>query len=357
VARVSTMVIAIPFLWLRDGTHPLAAGICETPASCPGRADQAGTAGGCQKTWAPAGRSIRRTARTGVSRFAGQAGTQAPDPTPLLSQDRGSRAGSTTHTLPADSVRTMISCSWRTGAYRSSSSAYCGRLIERFGVALPLIPLGLHKGAVCKTVGFSRRDPRRGPDLIHCRIRPYMNQGGAAGAPATGLCVGTPARHGRAAVAEAPQISRSHPSCYRCYAGPSSPLLIVQLVATASMAVLRAVARDRLRRPLTRRPVCGVLPAASLVSATADYDRPAPSDDRSTRHVCPAAVTGDEPIPCCSGPYQCDDYAYAPVPGASCSPPPPVCGGGLPKGWPLRLRVAVYALQLAASLGLRPPVA
>lgn len=54
----------------------------------------------------------------------------------------------------AESVRTMISYPWRTGAHRSSSSAYCGRLIGRFGVALPVIPLGLHKGAVCKTVAF-----------------------------------------------------------------------------------------------------------------------------------------------------------------------------------------------------------
>jgi len=40
-------------------------------------------------------------------------------------------------------------------------------------------------------------------------------------------------------------------------AQPSSSLSIVQLAATASMAVLRAVARDRLRRPLTRRPLTG----------------------------------------------------------------------------------------------------
>jgi len=156
----------------------------------------------------------------------------------------------------ADSVRTMISYPWRTGAYRSSSSAYCGGVIERFRVARHSFRWDCIRERSARPSGFSRRDTRRGPDLIHCRIRPYMNQGGAAGAPATGLCVGTPARHGRAAVAEAPQISRSHPSCYRCCAGPSSSLLIVQLVATASMAVLRAVARDRLRRPLTRRPVC-----------------------------------------------------------------------------------------------------
>jgi len=65
-----------------------------------------------EKTWGPAGRSIRRTARTGVSRFAGQAGTQAPDPTPLLSRDRGSRAGSTTHTLPADYERSGWMIAW-----------------------------------------------------------------------------------------------------------------------------------------------------------------------------------------------------------------------------------------------------
>src|SRR4249919_146020 len=102
MARVFTMVIAIPFLRLRDGTHPLAAG----PAN-PGLLHRTGRsgrhAGGCQINLGPGRRIVSRTAREGVSRFAGQAGTQAPDPTPVLSQDRGSRAGSTTHTLPAES--------------------------------------------------------------------------------------------------------------------------------------------------------------------------------------------------------------------------------------------------------------
>src|SRR5436190_16273447 len=53
----------------------------------------------------PGRRIVSRTAREGVSRFAGQAGTQAPDPTPVLSQDRGSRAGSTIHILPAEYER------------------------------------------------------------------------------------------------------------------------------------------------------------------------------------------------------------------------------------------------------------
>ena len=56
------------------------------------------------KTWDPADRSFRKTT-SGVSRLAGQAGTQATDPTPAPLQNRVSQAGSTTHILPADSVR------------------------------------------------------------------------------------------------------------------------------------------------------------------------------------------------------------------------------------------------------------
>src|SRR5437773_9828487 len=43
---------------------------------------------------------------SGAGRFGGQAGTQAPDPTPAPAQNHGSRAGagSTTHILPADSL-------------------------------------------------------------------------------------------------------------------------------------------------------------------------------------------------------------------------------------------------------------
>ena len=40
---------------------------------------------------------------SGVSRFGGQAGTQASDLTPAPGQNHGSRAGSTTHSLPAES--------------------------------------------------------------------------------------------------------------------------------------------------------------------------------------------------------------------------------------------------------------
>src|SRR5215470_6570852 len=79
-----------------------------TPASCTGRADRDGAAGGCHKNLGPGRRIVSRTAREGVSRFGGQAGTQAPDPTPAPPQNHGSRAGSTKTILPADSVRTAL---------------------------------------------------------------------------------------------------------------------------------------------------------------------------------------------------------------------------------------------------------
>src|SRR4029077_7530705 len=59
---------------------------------------------GARKNWDPADRSFRKTTRYGASRLGGQAGTQAPDPTPPYSQDQGSRAGRAIHTLPADSA-------------------------------------------------------------------------------------------------------------------------------------------------------------------------------------------------------------------------------------------------------------
>src|SRR6266496_894546 len=85
---------------VRDGTHPLAVGPVN-PGLLPrsGRSDR-------QRRWVPEnlgpGRQIvSQDNPSGVSRIGGQAGTQAPDPTPAPPQNRGSRAGSTTHTLPA----------------------------------------------------------------------------------------------------------------------------------------------------------------------------------------------------------------------------------------------------------------
>jgi len=72
-----------------------------TLASCPGQADQAGTAGGCHKP-GPGRQIVSQDSQGGVSRLAGQAGTQATDPTPPLSQNLGGRAGALIHILPAE---------------------------------------------------------------------------------------------------------------------------------------------------------------------------------------------------------------------------------------------------------------
>src|SRR6476646_2500531 len=74
-----------------------------TPASCTGWADRAGTAGGCLNL-GPGRQIVSQDSPDGVSRIGGQAGTQAPDPMPVSSQNRGSRAGSTIHILPAEYV-------------------------------------------------------------------------------------------------------------------------------------------------------------------------------------------------------------------------------------------------------------
>src|SRR6266536_6430958 len=104
MARLSsTMVTAIPFLRLRGGTHPLAAG----PGN-PGLLHRTGRsdrhAGRCHKNLGPGRRIVSKTTRAGVSRFGGRAGTQATDPTPTPPQNRAGRAGSTTNILPADYV-------------------------------------------------------------------------------------------------------------------------------------------------------------------------------------------------------------------------------------------------------------
>jgi hypothetical protein len=75
-----------------------------TPASCTGKADQTGTAGRCRKDLGPGRQIVSQDSPDGISRIGGQPGTQAPDPPPLSSQDRGSRAGSIIHSLPAESA-------------------------------------------------------------------------------------------------------------------------------------------------------------------------------------------------------------------------------------------------------------
>jgi hypothetical protein len=102
MARVSTVVNAIPFLRLKGWHAPAGRRTCEPrPLHRTGRSDRQRRQ--VPGIWGPADRSSRRTARSGVSRIGGQAGTQCPDPSPPPNHHRGSRARSTTHTLPADS--------------------------------------------------------------------------------------------------------------------------------------------------------------------------------------------------------------------------------------------------------------
>ena len=88
-----------------------------------------------------------------------------------------------------------------------------------------------------------------------CRITPYLDQGGAcgaaSGAPRAGLCLGGPPG------APAPSRSESGSDLYGFpeRSHPSSSASIVRLAAATSRAALRAVARDRLRRPWTRQPL------------------------------------------------------------------------------------------------------
>src|SRR6266536_932838 len=122
MARLSsTMVTAIPFLRLRGGTHPLAAG----PGN-PGLLHRTGRsdrhAGRCHKNLGPGRRIVSKTTRAGVSRFGGRAGTQATDPTPTPPQNRAGRAGSTTHILPADYALGPLTSLSPQSACRSPSS-------------------------------------------------------------------------------------------------------------------------------------------------------------------------------------------------------------------------------------------
>ena len=67
----------IPFLWLRDGTHPLAARTCEPRPLAQARQIRPAPPVGAEKPGArPTGRFEDNP--SGVSRFGGQAGTQAP---------------------------------------------------------------------------------------------------------------------------------------------------------------------------------------------------------------------------------------------------------------------------------------
>src|SRR5258707_3467422 len=103
MARVSTMVNAISLLWLQGWHAPAGRRTCETPASSQARQIRPAVPVGAMKP-GPGRQIVSQDNPSGVSRFGGQAGTQAPDPNAPSSQSQGGRAGSITYILPADSV-------------------------------------------------------------------------------------------------------------------------------------------------------------------------------------------------------------------------------------------------------------
>src|SRR6516162_9048910 len=87
---------------LRDGTHPLAARTCEPwPLAQARQIRSAAPVGALRR--GPGRQIVSQDNPNGVSRFGGQAEPR-PDPTPASPQNLRSRAGSTIHILPADTL-------------------------------------------------------------------------------------------------------------------------------------------------------------------------------------------------------------------------------------------------------------
>src|SRR5258707_7905429 len=107
MARVSTMVNAISLLWLQGWHAPAGRRTCETPASSQARQIVPAVPVGAMNP-GPGRQIVSQDNPIGVSRFGGQAGTQAPDPNAPSSQSQGGRAGSITYILPAESARLRL---------------------------------------------------------------------------------------------------------------------------------------------------------------------------------------------------------------------------------------------------------
>jgi hypothetical protein len=73
-----------------------------TPASCPGQAEQPTAPGGCHETLDPGRQIVSQDSPNGVSRFGGQAATQAPDHTSrqINARESGPKAYLFTSSLP-----------------------------------------------------------------------------------------------------------------------------------------------------------------------------------------------------------------------------------------------------------------
>jgi len=109
-------------------------------------------------------------------------------------------------------------------------------------------------------------------DAARCRITPYLD---SRAAPLRGAAAALPAPRSALGAARAgapPASRRSIRSCRfsgHVGRGDRHPRrTIVQLALGTSTAALRAVARDRLRRPLTRRALPRILAPAGMTGET-----------------------------------------------------------------------------------------
>jgi hypothetical protein len=121
------MVNAISFLWSKGWHAPAGRPDLRTPASSQARQISPAAPVGATKTWDPADRSFRRTARAASADPEVRPGPRAPDPTPPPGHRRGSRARSTAHTLPADSERPTSVSAARVPTCRTSNSGHAVR--------------------------------------------------------------------------------------------------------------------------------------------------------------------------------------------------------------------------------------
>src|SRR5215471_14058476 len=131
---------------VRDGTHPLAVGP-GNPGLFPGQADQTGSAGGCQKTWArPIDRLAGQPERRQPNRRSGR--DPGPDPTPVPPQNGGSRAGSTIHILPAEYLPVLAS--WLAPLFARRLPCYaCPQARQQLSLMLDgLAGIGVPSGAI-----------------------------------------------------------------------------------------------------------------------------------------------------------------------------------------------------------------
>src|SRR5512142_192576 len=109
MARVSTMVTVIPFLWLRDGTHPLAARTCEPRPLAQARQIRPAAPVGARNL-GPGRQVDLKTARAASADSEVRPGPRLPTLRPYQPKtteagpEATSRAGSTIHILPAERV-------------------------------------------------------------------------------------------------------------------------------------------------------------------------------------------------------------------------------------------------------------